>query len=94
MNNENKPNQKIVFYADCPNAQNKRFQYAVHDLSHSQDILNRFVAKGCKIRKAWHTLANGREMPLDVLLSSIDGNLSGTYSNLKKLDTSLDKHKY
>lgn len=91
MEANKKPLEKIVFYADCPNVSNKRFQYAVHDLNHTQDLLNKFVAKGCKIRKAWHTFANGREMALDIILPTIDGNLSNTYTNTKKLDESLDK---
>lgn len=84
MNTE--PKEKLAFYADCPDGQkNKLFTYRVHDLSHSNDMLNKFRAKGCHIRKAYHTFDNGRNIALDVLVKSLDGDLSGIYSKIKDL---------
>lgn len=78
------PKDKLSFYADCPDGQqNKRFNYGVHDLSHSVDLLNKFKAKGCRIRKAYHTFDNGRNIAIP--LASIDGDLTGIYANVKNL---------
>lgn len=84
MNTE--PLEKLAFYADCPDGQkNKRFTYSVHDLSHSVDLLNKFKAKGCHIRKAYHTFDNGKNMALDVIVKSLDGNLGGIYAKINHL---------
>lgn len=80
------PLEMVKFYADCKERglTNKQFNYRTHDLSHSIDLLNRFVANGYKIRMAWHHFANGNQVKLKVILPQIDGDTSGTYANLKK----------
>ena len=80
------PKEKIAFYADCPDGQrNKLFTYKVHDLSHSIDILNKFKDNGFNFRKAYHTFGNGKNMALDAVLKSIDGDLTGIYAKIKNL---------
>jgi hypothetical protein len=76
--------EKLAFYANCPDGQrNKLFTYKVHDLGNSIDLLNKFTARGFGIRKAYHTFANGKNMTLDPILKSVDGDLSGIYANVK-----------
>lgn len=85
------PLEMVKFYADCKelNISNKQHNYRTHDVNHSTDILNRFVAKGFTIRMAWHHFADGKQIKLKAILPRIDGDTSGSYSNLKKLDRSL-----
>jgi hypothetical protein len=78
--------EKLAFYANCPDGQkNKLFTYKVHDLSNSIDLLNKFTARGLQLKKAYHTFANGKNMALDPILKSVDGDLSGIYANIKNL---------
>lgn len=80
------PTEKLAFYADCPDGtRNKLFTYRVHNLSHSTDLLNKFRAEGFTFRKAYHTFANGRNIPLDVVMDDITGDLSGIYAKTKHL---------
>jgi hypothetical protein len=85
------PLEMVKFYADCKErgVVNKQFNYRTHDVSHSTDILNKFVANGYKIRMAWHHLEDGRQIKLKVILPQIDGDTTGSYNNLKKLNRSL-----
>lgn len=63
----NVPKERVKFYADAPDGtQNKLMVYKVHDLGHSVDLLNRFDAKGWKIRAAWHLFDNGNSVRLTV----------------------------
>jgi hypothetical protein len=76
--------EKLAFYADCPDRQkNKLFTYKVHDLNNSIDLLNKFKARGFEIKKAYHTFDNGKNIALDPILKSVDGDLSGIYANVK-----------
>jgi hypothetical protein len=87
------PTDMVKFYADCEErkVKNKQFNYRTHDFSHSTDILNRFVANGYKIRMAWHHFANGKQIKLKVILPQIDGDTSGSYSNLEKLENKQNR---
>jgi len=78
--------EKLAFYANCPDGQrNKLFTYKVYDLGNSIDLLNKFKAKGFEIKKAYHTFDNGKNMALDPVVKSLDGDLSGIYANVKNL---------
>lgn len=58
--------EKVKFYADAPDEiKNKFLCYDVKDLSHSVDLLNRFVEKGWIIRTAYHHFANGKQVKLN-----------------------------
>lgn len=83
-----KPTEKVKFYADCPDGtKNKQFNYKTHDISHSHDLLNKFVANGFKIRMAWHHYPEtGKQINLKAMLPKLDGDITGSYSNLKKLE--------
>ncbi len=84
MNTE--PKEKVSFYANCPDGtRNKLFNYRVYDMSHSMDILNKFKANKFEIKKAYHTFSNGKNIKLDIMVKSIDGNTSLTYSKTKHL---------
>jgi hypothetical protein len=87
------PTDMVKFYADCEErkVKNEQHNYRSYDLSHSIDILNRFVANGYKIRMAWHHFANGKQIKLKAILTQIDGDTSGTYSNLNKLDNNQNQ---
>jgi hypothetical protein len=93
MNNqETKPQEKIKYYGDCPDGtKNKLFSFSVYNLQNSIDMLNKFVNKGGKIRKAWHHYPNGQQRDLRAILPSITGDLSDTYSALKELDKKLNE---
>jgi hypothetical protein len=79
-----KAKEKLAFYANCPDGQqNKLFTYKVHDLNNSIDLLNKFIARGFELKKAYHTFDNGKNIALDPVLKSLDGDLSGIYANVK-----------
>lgn len=80
------PKEKVSFYANCPDGtRNKLFNYKVHDLSHSMDILNKFKAKHFEIKKAYHTFSNGKNIKLDIMVKSVDGDTSLIYSKTKAI---------
>lgn len=80
------PKEKIGFYANCPDGTtNKLFTYKVYDLNHSIDMLNKFKSKGFEIKKAYHTFENGKNIKLDAIMGSIDGDVSGIYKAINKL---------
>lgn len=94
MNNQETKarDQQIKYYGDCPDGtKNKLFTFGVYDLQNSIDVLNKFVNKGGKIRKAWHHYPNGRQIDLKVILPSITGDLSNTYSAMAVLDKKLNE---
>lgn len=76
--------EKLAFYANCPDGQrNKLFTYKVHNLGQSYDMLNKFKAKGFEIKKAYHTFDNGKNIALDPIVKSLDGDLSGIYARTR-----------
>jgi hypothetical protein len=90
MNNK-EPSCKLKFYADLNETKNKRFTYSVHDVSHSIDLLNKFVHEGWKIRMAYFEMENGKSMPLKSILSTLDGDLSNVYAANKELERKLNE---
>lgn len=53
----------IKFYADAPDGtKNKLLSYKVKDISHSLDLLRRFIQQGWRIRRAYHHLENGNQI--------------------------------
>lgn len=87
--NNNPPSCKLKFYADLNETKNKRFTYSVYDMSHSIDLLNKFVHDGWKIRMAYFEMENGKNVPLKAILNAIDGDLSSIYSANQELEKKL-----
>lgn len=76
--------EKLAFYANCPDGQrNKLFTYKVHNLGNSMDLLNKFQARDFHIKKAYHTFDNGKNIALDPIVKSLDGDLSGIYAHTR-----------
>lgn len=62
---------RVKFYADAPDGvtKNKYMVYAVQDVKHSIDLVNRFIEKGWKVRAAFFQTLEGAniKIPINIL---------------------------